>query len=162
VPWLLMQGYDGLPDTTLAAWRNLWFHSGDFGYQGENGDFFFVDRVSDRIRRRAENISSSEIEAAALACGATEAAAVGVPSEYQGDDDIKLCVVVENWSPTELLEALARLLPPFMLPRYIERFGTLPRSATNKIRKSELRSRGVTESVWDRKKEGIVVRNFYV
>jgi crotonobetaine/carnitine-CoA ligase len=134
-PWLLMQGYMGMPDQTVGAWRNLWFHSGDSAYRDDAGNFFFVDRMKDRIRRRAENISSYEIESAAVADPTiAEAAAVGVPSEFQGDDDIKLCVVTRPGMALDcvrLLTHLAAHLPHFMLPRYIEHVDALPRSPTN-------------------------------
>src|SRR5437868_13775157 len=64
-PWTMMQGYLGMPEKTLQAWRNLWFHTGDAGCVDADGWFHFVDRLGDRIRRRAENISSYEIESAA-------------------------------------------------------------------------------------------------
>ena len=121
--------------------------------------------MKDRIRRRAENISSYEIESAALAHPAVaEAAAVGVSSEFEGDDDIKLCVVVraqEAFAPAELLSHLAKHLPHYMLPRYIEALNALPRTPTNKVRKAELRASGVGANVWDRKAAGIEVRNLY-
>lgn len=165
LPWLLMQGYMGMPEETVAAWRNLWFHSGDSAYVDEEGNFFFVDRLKDRIRRRAENIPSYEIESAALAHPAVaEAAAVGVPSEFEGDDDIKLCVVTrpqETFDPGQLLAHLARHLPHYMLPRYVECLSLLPRTPTNKVRKGELRARGTGADVWDRKTAGIDVRNLY-
>jgi carnitine-CoA ligase len=164
LPWLLMQGYMGMPEETVATWRNLWFHSGDSAYRDADGNFFFVDRLKDRIRRRAENISSYEIESAALTHpSVAEAAAVGVPSEFQGDDDIKLCVVTKaeaTLDEPDLLAHLARHLPHYMLPRYVERLPALPRTPTNKVRKAELRASGV-ERVWDRKAAGIEVRNLY-
>jgi crotonobetaine/carnitine-CoA ligase len=57
-PWTTMQGYVGMPEKRTEAWRNLWFHTGDAGYVDASGYFYFVDRLGDRIRRRAENISS--------------------------------------------------------------------------------------------------------
>ena len=51
-----------MPDKTVEAWRNLWFHTGDAGHMDTEGRLFFVDRIKDRIRRRGENISSFELE----------------------------------------------------------------------------------------------------
>lgn len=165
LPWLLMQGYMGMAEETLAAWRNLWFHSGDSAYCDEDGNYFFVDRMKDRIRRRAENISSYEIESAALAHEAVaEAAAVGVPSEFEGDDDIKLCIVTRpqvSFDPRELLRHLARHLPHYMLPKYVECLPALPRTPTNKVRKAELRASGTGQGVWDRKAAGVEVKDLY-
>ncbi len=52
-PWTTMQGYLGMPEQTVQAWRNLWFHTGDCGYVDQSGAVYFVDRAKERIRRRA-------------------------------------------------------------------------------------------------------------
>ena len=61
-PWEIMVGYWRNPEATARAFRNLWYHSGDAGYMDEQGRLYFVDRVSDSLRRRGENISSMEVE----------------------------------------------------------------------------------------------------
>ena len=61
-----------MPEATLEAFRNLWFHTGDRGRMDADGWFYFVDRMKDAIRRRGENISSWEVEQvvnAPRACG---------------------------------------------------------------------------------------------
>ena len=50
----MMQGYLGMPEKSVEAWRNLWFHTGDSGYLDKEGYVYFVDRLGDRIRRRAD------------------------------------------------------------------------------------------------------------
>lgn len=159
-PWTMMQGYIGMPEKTVRAWRNLWFHTGDAAYVDADGWFHFVDRLGDRIRRRAENISSYEIEsAAALHPAVRECAAVGVPSGYESDDDIKLFVALQPghaWAPHDLLEHLVRLLPHYMVPRYLQEIGALPRTPTNKVMKAELRD--AAGECWDRKTAGVVLR----
>ncbi|MCG8649211.1 MAG: AMP-binding protein, partial [Pirellulales bacterium] len=57
-----MQGYFRMPEKTVEAWRNLWFHTGDAGRFDKEGRLFYVDRLKDCIRRRGENISSYEVE----------------------------------------------------------------------------------------------------
>ena len=161
-PWLTMSGYMGMPNETMEAWRNLWFHTGDAGKRDEAGNFFMIDRIKDRIRRRAESISSYDIEGAALAFpGIREAAAVGVPSGMEGDDDVKLCVASnEPFEPLDLLRHLAGRLPHFMVPRYIETVDALPRTPTNKVRKRMLRDTGtVGDAIWDRHAAGIALRD---
>ena len=162
-PSTIMQGYFGRPDATVEAWRNLWFHSGDGGYIDAEGWVYFVDRLKDRIRRRAENISSFDIECAALKYpGITEAAAVGVPSGFAGDDDVKLCIATASGASVEardLIAYLAKSLPHHMVPRYIEFLPALPRTPTTKIQKSVLRASGVRDETWDRKAAGIELRN---
>jgi crotonobetaine/carnitine-CoA ligase len=162
-PSTIMQGYLGMPEETVSAWKNLWFHTGDAGYVDGDGNLFFVDRLKERIRRRAENISAYDIEVAAASFPhVREAAAVGVPSGFEGDDDIKLCVVPDgSLDPGRLISFLARRLPPFMLPRYIELLEALPRTPTNKIRKRELSSAGVPAGTWDRNREGVKLRDLY-
>ncbi len=62
-PWAMNSGYYKNPEATARAWRNGWFHTGDAFRCDEDGNFFFVDRMKDAIRRRGENISSFEVEA---------------------------------------------------------------------------------------------------
>ncbi len=159
LPGTMMQGYFGMPELTLQAWRNLWFHTRDAGYIDAEGWFHFVDRLGDRIRRRAENISSYEIEsAAALHPAVLECAAIGVPSGFESDDDIKLFVALRPgylWVPQEMLEHLVRLLPHFMVPRYLQTVEELPRTPTNKVIKSQLRL--AAGDCWDRKEAGVAL-----
>jgi crotonobetaine/carnitine-CoA ligase len=163
VPWIIMQGYHGMPDKTVQAWRNLWFHTGDSGYADRDGYVYFVDRLGDRIRRRAENISSYDIEVAALSHPAVaECAAVGVPSEFDADDDIMLCVVRARDAVLEahdLLTHLAPLLPYYMVPRYITFIDALPRTPTNKVQKAKLRKMPRGADIWDRKAANISLRD---
>ncbi|ODT84183.1 MAG: hypothetical protein ABS76_00680 [Pelagibacterium sp. SCN 64-44] len=158
-------GYLGQPEATLASWRNLWFHSGDLAYADDQGNVFYVDRLGDRIRRRAENISSTDIESAALhAPGVAEAAAVGVPSGFEGDDDIKLFVVPQagaRLDPEAVLRHMAKMLPHYMLPRYIEMLAALPRTPTNKVRKKLLRETAPGAKEWDRRRAGLRVETLY-
>ncbi|WGX96083.1 AMP-binding protein [Nocardioides sp. L-11A] len=158
-PWLLMQGYLGMPEETVRAWRNLRFHSGDAGFLDDDGWLHFVDRLGDRIRRKAENISSYDIEVAAGSHpGVTEAAAVGVPVT-PSDDEIKLVVATRgSFDPEALFRHLVAELPHHMVPRYVERLDALPRTPTNKVRKRELRERGVTSGTWDYKAAGLSIR----
>ena len=160
-PFTIMQGYLRMPEATISTWRNLWFHTGDLGYIDETGYVYFVDRAKERIRRRAENISSYEIEACALEHDeVAECAAVGVPSEFDGDDDVKLYVIrrdASKLSPEDLIRSLAAKLPHFMVPRYIEFTGALPRTPTGKLQKSILKAQGATAATWDRKAANISV-----
>ena len=62
LPWTINSGYKNMPEATAEAWRNGWFHTGDQFAQDEDGNFYFLDRIKDVIRRRGENISSFEVE----------------------------------------------------------------------------------------------------
>ncbi|MEP3437498.1 MAG: AMP-binding protein [Hoeflea sp.] len=162
LPWIVSPGYYRNDAATMAAWRNLWFHSGDTGYVDAEGWLYFVDRLGDRIRRRAENISSYDIEAAAnLHPAIQESAAVGVPSEFAADEDIKLCILCRpgaRFDPHDIMIHLARELPHHMVPRYLEEIEEMPRTPTQKIRKEILRKAGAGSSAWDRKAAGVDLR----
>jgi len=163
LPFTIFQGYVGAPELTAAAFRNGWFHSGDYAKMDESGYVYFADRSSERIRRRAENVSSYEIEMAAQRVPAVAlAAAVGVPSGLSGDDDIKLCLTARDEmriDEVEVLTTLLQHLPPSCVPRYVEVVTEFPRSvATGKIQKSSLTYLD-QERVWDRKAAGIDLRS---
>jgi carnitine-CoA ligase len=159
-PWSVMAGYLGRPEATTESWRNLWLHTGDAMYQDEEGEFVFVDRMKDAIRRRGENVSSFEVEAAILEHPTVAQAAVVAVSSEHTEDEIKAVVVPaegESVDPEELLRFLVDRLPYFMVPRYVELADDLPRTPTEKIRKQVLRDAGVTERTWDREEAGIKV-----
>lgn len=152
-PWAMNHGYYQNPEATAIAWRNGWFHTGDAFTRDEEGDYFFVDRLKDMIRRRGENISAYELEVEVLGHPAVlEAAAIGVPSIY-GEDDVMLVVALKQGAYMECAELIAYLderVPRFMLPRYIRMLEKLPMTPTNKVRKQVLRSEGKTLDTWDR------------
>jgi carnitine-CoA ligase len=153
-PWGLNLGYHRMPEATVAAWRNGWFHTGDAFRQDDDGWFFFVDRMRDTIRRRGENISSFEVEQlVATHPDVIECAAIGVPTEL-GDDEVMVVVVVaepDAFDAPALLAHLDDRMPRYMLPRYVEAVADLPRNqTTQRVLKHELRARGVTDRTWDR------------
>lgn len=159
-PWSITPGYHGNPQATARAWRNGWFHTGDAFTRSADGDYFFVDRMKDAIRRRGENISSFEVERAVVEYPpVVEAAAVGVPTPY-GEEDVKVFVVVERedgFDPAGLIEFLEPRMPYFMVPRFVEVVSELPVSANARVQKATLRERGNREATWDREAAGITV-----
>jgi crotonobetaine/carnitine-CoA ligase len=155
-PFVITTGYYGMPEATARAFRNMWFHTGDRAWRDDDGYFYFLDRIADAIRRRGENISAFDIECEVnLHPDIVESAAYGVPSEL-GEEDVKLAVVRSpgsDLSEPELAAYCAARLPSFMVPRYIEFVGELPRTPTDKVAKHELRARGdrgITPGTWDR------------
>jgi carnitine-CoA ligase len=160
-PHTMFEGYDGRSEATLEQMRNLWFHTGDLGRFDDDGNFTYVDRKKDAMRRRGENISSFEVEQALLRHPVVaEIAAIGVPSEL-GEDDVMVCVVAK---PGEALEIIPFMdfcrerLPYFAVPRYVEVCAELPKNAVGRVLKHELRARGVTDATWDRERAGYAVR----
>ena len=161
LPWSMNHGYIGMPEATVQAWRNSWFHTGDAFRQDAAGKYYFVDRIKDSIRRRGENISSLEVEAAVIQHAAVQdAAAIPVPSE-SGEDEVmviaQLCDT-ESISPEELCHFLIERLAYFMVPRYLRFIPALPKTPTNKVRKFLLREEGVTADTWDREAAGIILK----
>jgi len=157
-PWAMNSGYHNNPEATARAWRNGWFHTGDAFRRDADGYFYFVDRVKDAIRRRGENISSFEVEAALLAHDhVREAAVVGVPSEFSEEDVLAVLAPVQGCviDPAALLAFLEPRLPYFMIPRYVRVLGELPKTPSAKVLKADLRREGVTADCWDREAAGI-------
>jgi crotonobetaine/carnitine-CoA ligase len=151
-PSVIMDGYYRMPEETLAAFRTLWFHTGDLARRDEDGYFYFAGRKKDAIRRRGENISAYEIEEAVAAHPAIlEAAAVGVPSELT-EEEVKLCVVLRSGASlaaNDLVAFCRERMAKFMVPRYVEFMSELPKTPTQKVEKYRLRDAGVTAATWD-------------
>jgi carnitine-CoA ligase len=120
-----------------------------------------VDRKKDYMRRRGENISSFELDAAImLHPKVAEAATHAVASEFS-EDDVKACVVLkpgEQADAVEIIEHCVQNMPSFAVPRYIEFLDELPKNPVGRILKYKLRERGVTEQTWDREAVGYEVR----
>jgi crotonobetaine/carnitine-CoA ligase len=152
-PWRMMAGYFGMPEKTAEAWRNGWFHTGDGVLRDENNRYHFVDRLTDSMRRRGENISSMEVEAYVNDHpSVSETAAIGVPSA-EGEDEVKVCVVLLAGHPLtaeELHGFLVERMPGFMVPRYIEFISDPERTeAMKRIKKPALRVDPLNSHTWD-------------
>jgi carnitine-CoA ligase len=158
VPWVMNAGYLNNDGATAVAWRNGWFHTGDVLVRTADGDYMFVDRLKDVIRRRGENISSFEVEADVLRnSDIVECAAVAVPADT-AEDEILLFAVKRSESSIDAEELCADLesrMARFMVPRYIEFVDDLPKTqATLRIIKADLRKRGIGPRTWDRLTQG--------
>ena len=132
------------------ASRPEWHATGDLARLDDDGYFVFVDRKKDALRRRGENVSSVQLEAAIVAHPKiTEAAVVAVEAEL-GEDEIKACVVAnDELDPSQLFRFLSETLPYFAIPRYVEIVEALPKTATMRVQKHVLRAAGVTTATWD-------------
>lgn len=143
LPYLLYDEYLGKPEKTLEANRNLWFHTGDSAVQDEEGYFYFLDRLGDRIRVRGENVSSVHVEEILSGHPQVDVAAVvAVPSPRSDEDEIVAFIQADPAHRPEeasLREYAEKNLPKFMRPwqyRFVE---DLPKTPTNKIEKHKLR-----------------------
>lgn len=152
-PGALFSGYHDMAEETVHAWRDLWFHTGDRGRIDADGYLYFVDRLTDSIRRRGENISSWEIERALLTHPAVEAvAAYGVPSDLSEDEVMVAVVVAEGSTVTaaEIVAYCAGRVTEFAVPRYVRFLDALPLTPSQRTEKYVLRDAGVTADTWDR------------
>ena len=160
-PYLLGSGYIGMPERTVEAWRNLWLHSGDRGRMDADGWYWFEDRALDSLRRRGENISSYEVENLAMSHSAVaEAVAVAAASPL-GEDDVWLLVRLREGSDLDheaLLDHCAKVMPYFMIPRYLQIVSDFPRTPTAKVEKYKLRQGGPGPDAWDREAHGWMLR----
>ena len=160
--WTSAQGYYGMPDATVAAWRNLWFHTGDRGLLDEDGYLHFRDRKKDSIRRRGENISSHEVEQIlAMHPEVREVAAYAVRSDMS-EDEVMVSVVRTDGSILDeaaLVRWAAGQMAYFMVPRYVQLLPALPRTLTEKVEKYKLKADAERDlhQLWDREAHGITV-----
>ncbi len=139
----------------------MWFHTGDLAYKDKDGWFYFVDRKKDSIRRRGENIASYSIEKIInLNDKVLESAAFGVKSEL-GEDEVMVSVVLkpgESMTSKELLDFCQGKMAHFMIPRFVDFVEDLPKNEVHRVMKHFLKERGVSETTYDREKEGYVVK----
>lgn len=159
-PYTMLLEYYKMPEKTVEAWGNLWFHTGDYARRDDEGYYYFVDRKKDALRRRGENISSYEVERVVNGHPAVlESAAVAAKDEM-GEDEVLVCVTLRpgaRLTPEELFEHCRGKMAYFMLPRYLRFVAELPKTPTQKVQKAELRGAGVTPDTWDRVKAGVQV-----
>ncbi|PZQ77368.1 MAG: acid--CoA ligase [Variovorax paradoxus] len=160
-PFAFASGYLDMPEKTVEAWRNLWFHTGDRVLRDEDGFFRFIDRIKDSIRRRGENISSYEVEQVigAHPCVA-EVAVYAVPSELAEDEVMCSLVLREGstYKPLELVEWCEARLAYFAIPRFWRTMAELPKTENGKIQKYKLRAEGPTPDSWELAASGYKVK----
>ena len=140
-------GYLKDAPATEAAWADGWFHTGDVVRRSAEGDFHFVDRRKNVIRRSGENISALEVESVLNQHPAVAASGVAATPDPARGDEVLACIVLrkaENAPPPERLatsivrHALERLAY-FKAPGYVAFVDALPLTSSQKIQRSELR-----------------------
>jgi acyl-CoA synthetase (AMP-forming)/AMP-acid ligase II len=141
---ITFNGYLKDDEATQAVVDGEFFHTGDLGYFDADGYFFFVDRKKDIVRRGGENISSVEIETVLRgAPGVGDAAIVGKPDPVLGERVVAFVVPGEEGPPdvAALGVHVAAHLAGFKVPEAIYVVDELPRTATGKVIKKQLRER---------------------
>lgn len=164
IPGCFSAGYYKMPERTVEAWRNLWFHTGDACRKDGEGRFHYIDRIKDCIRRRGENISAFEVEQVLNAHPqVAESAVVGVKVAGAGGEEEVMAVIVPQPGAARvdevaLLDYCAERMPRFAVPRFVQFAAALDKTASGKLRKGDLRDAGVTAETWDRESVGYVVK----
>jgi crotonobetaine/carnitine-CoA ligase len=160
-PFAFATGYFGMPEKTVEAWRNLWFHSGDRVVRDPDGHYRFIDRMKDSIRRRGENVSSWEVEQAVQSHPAVAACAIyPLPSEL-GEDEVAAAILLEpgqSLAPVDIIRHCEGKIAYFAIPRYVRIVKEMPLTENGKIKKGVLRDAGMTTDIWDREVAGVKVR----
>ena len=160
-PYSILLEYYNMPEKTVEAWQDLWYHTGDYLFQDEDGYFHFVDRKKDAIRRRGENISSFEVEKVIRSHPTVlESAAIAVKSDI-GEDEVMVCLTLkpgQELTPEELIAHCQKNMAYFMIPRYLRFMNRLPKTPTERVEKYRLREEGITPDTWDLKKSGIELK----
>ncbi|MFL5048645.1 MAG: acyl-CoA synthetase [Xanthobacteraceae bacterium] len=147
---VVMKGYLKNKATTEREFKGGWFHSGDLGVMHPDGYVQLKDRSKDIIISGGENISSIEVENAVLSHPAVaEAAVIGMPSVKWGERPRAFVVTRPgvDVSSTEILDHVKGLIARYKVPDEVVFVDVLPRTATGKIRKNELRTTGSTPRV---------------
>jgi crotonobetaine/carnitine-CoA ligase len=137
----IMRGYFEMPDETAAVIHDGWLRTGDLVQANDDETFTFLGRRKEVIRRRGENLSPAEVEAALEHHpDVAEAAVIGVPSELS-EEDVKAFIAGAPGASVDLVavHALAReRLAAFKVPRYIEIVDELPHTPTGRLAKHRL------------------------
>jgi acyl-CoA synthetase (AMP-forming)/AMP-acid ligase II len=140
----VMAGYWRQPEATADALRGGWFHTGDMAVIAENGYILILDRKKDMIVSGGENISSLEVEKTLLAHpGVHEAAVIAVKDDKWGEVPKGVVALKPGHAVTEaeLIEFCRARLAHYKCPRSIDFCEILPKTATGKVLRKELRKK---------------------
>lgn len=140
----VMKGYYRQPEATAEAMRGGWFHTGDIGYLDEEGFLFIVDRKKEMIIRGGLNVYPREVEEAMYGHPAiAEAAVIGVPDQRLGEEVVAFVSLKPGTSTTEqeLIDFCKDRMAAYKYPRRIYFEPGLPKGATGKILKLELKKK---------------------
>jgi fatty-acyl-CoA synthase len=140
----LMLGYLNDPERTAAAFKGGWFHSGDLAVLDAEGYLTIVDRKKDMIKTGGENVASREVEESIYRLqGVSEVAVIGL-SDPHWVEAVTAVIVVKNGaklSEAEVMSHCAQTLGSYKRPKRVVFTDALPRNASGKVMKRELRIR---------------------
>jgi long-chain acyl-CoA synthetase len=139
---VVMTGYHDDPEATGQAIVDGWLHTGDLGYVDEDGFYYIVDRIKDMIIRGGFNVYPREVEEVLYRHPAIrEAAVLGRPDERLGEEILAVIVLKPDTelSAEEVIEFCRTSLAAYKCPREVRFVAQLPRNASGKVLKRELR-----------------------
>jgi fatty-acyl-CoA synthase len=143
----LCEGYWDKPEETQEAFRGGWFHSGDLAVRDSEGYFTVVDRVKDVINSGGVLVASRQVEDALYTHPAVaEAAVIGLPDERWIEAVTAVVVARQEVTEAELIAHARDKLAHFKAPKRVLFVDALPRNASGKILKRELRDRFASSS----------------
>jgi acyl-CoA synthetase (AMP-forming)/AMP-acid ligase II len=137
------------PEATAGTWKDGWLYSGDLARLDGDGYLYIVGRKKDVIIRGGNNIHATDVEAVLHDHpDVVEAAVVGIPHAVLGEDVAAVVVLAPGATatPDDLRAHSARVLADYKVPRRIEIADELPRNATGKVLKAQLRDRLTSSS----------------
>jgi len=141
----VLNGYLKNEEATAEAFRHGWFHSGDVGYFDADGLLWFKDRFKDVIKSGGENVASVEVEQALydVEPRIQEVVVIGLPHAHWGEAVTAIVVPKAGAAidEAELLDKARARLSPFKCPKGVIVVDQMPKTATNKVQKVELRTR---------------------
>ncbi|HXR03438.1 MAG TPA: long-chain fatty acid--CoA ligase [Verrucomicrobiae bacterium] len=142
----VMRGYWNQPEETAKVLRHGWLYTGDVGYRDAEGYYYITDRKKDMLLVNGINVYPREIEEVIYQFpGVKEAAVIGVPDPRKGEQPVAFIALAEGQTldVKALQQFIRSRLADYKLPRQIVLLPALPRNATGKILKTELRKQAV-------------------
>jgi long-chain acyl-CoA synthetase len=139
----IMRGYHNKPEATVEAIPDGWFRSGDLAVQDDDGYFFIVDRKKDLIIRGGYNVYPREIEEVLYQHPAVaEAAVIGIAHADLGEEVGAAVALRAEATPDEIREFVKERVAAYKYPRHVWVVDALPKGATGKILRREVRFPG--------------------
>ncbi|MBI4826352.1 MAG: long-chain fatty acid--CoA ligase [Nitrospirae bacterium] len=138
----VMKGYYNRPDETASVLKDGWLYTGDMARIDEDGYIYIVDRKKDLIIVDGMNIYPREIEDVIMEHGSIEECAMVGIADGRGSEISILFIKIKegiSFDETEIRDHLKRRIARFKIPRKIIQVNEFPKTATGKIKKTELR-----------------------
>lgn len=143
----VVAGYWNKPEETEHAIRDGWLHTGDVGKMDAEGWFYLVDRAKDMIIVSGYKVWPKDVETALHEHPAVlEACVVGVPDSYRGEKVKAYVTVKQEVEPAELIAHCRELMAVYKSPREVEILDELPKTASGKLLRRELRDRAAASA----------------